>query len=63
MNVSKKSEEFVRKNLDTAVYKGSWNEDWTKIKYWFLDGSVRTLKESDVKELTEANYKMRWIND
>lgn len=63
MNMSKKSEEFMRKNLDTAVYKASWNDAWTKIKYRFVDGSVRTLKESDVKDITEANYKMRWIND
>ena len=53
----------MRKNLDTAVYKASWNDAWTKIKYRFVDGSIRTLKESDVKDLTEVNYKMRWIND
>lgn len=61
--MSKKSVEFIRKNLNTAVYKASWNDELTKIKYWFTDGSVRTLKESDVKELLDSNYDMRWIND
>jgi len=53
-----KLEKFIEKNKKTAIYKAAWNNDNTRLKFWFVDGTTASLKDGE-----PVKAKPRWIHD
>ncbi len=53
-----KAEQFKKRNSQSFIYKGAWNEDSTKITYWFEDGGKATLSADESKKVSP-----KWISD
>lgn len=51
-----KLEKFIKRNAESPIYKGAWNDAMTKITYWFVDGGRATLSAADCEKVNP-----RWI--
>ena len=61
-----KAQEFIEHNKQHAIFAGKWLAEnteapgWDRLRYRFVDGSIRTLRKTDLEALRTAGIEPRW---
>ena len=64
--MTSRAKEFAEHNKCHAIYAGKWLSEnteepgWERLRYRFVDGSVRTLQKPDLDALRAARIEPRW---
>lgn len=62
MEIEKRVESFVAFNAASPVYKGAWNKDSTRLKFWFVGGRTFSLSEQEMHYMREKYPSFpKWI--